>query len=36
MTANNRGDRHLKLKIQAAQVRTTVGELIKQWVKNLR
>ena len=32
LTANIRGDLHLKLKIRAAQERTTVGELIEQWV----
>ena len=33
LTANIRGDLHLKLKIRAATERTTVGELIEQWVK---
>ena len=33
LTANIRGDLHLKLKIRAAQERTTVGELIEQWVE---
>ena len=33
LTANIRGDLHLKLKIRAAQERTTVGELIEQWVQ---
>lgn len=32
LTANIRADLHLKLKIRAAQERTTVGELIEQWV----
>lgn len=32
LTANIRGDLHLKLKIRAAQERTTVGELIERWV----
>ena len=32
LTANIRGDLHLKLKIRAAQERTTVGELIEQWI----
>ena len=32
LTANIREDLHLKLKIRAAQERTTVGELIEQWV----
>ena len=34
LTANIRGELHLKLKIRAAQERTTVGELIEQWVEN--
>lgn len=33
LTANIRGDVHLALKIRAAQERTTVGELIEQWVE---
>ena len=32
LTANIRADLHLKLKIRAAQERTTIGELIEQWV----
>ena len=32
LTANIQADLHLKLKIRAAQERTTVGELIEQWV----
>lgn len=36
LTANIRGDLHLKLKIRAAQERTTVGELIEQWVETWR
>ena len=36
LTANIRGDLHLKLKIRAAQERTTVGELIEQWVESWR
>ena len=32
LTANIQGDLHLKLKIRAAQERTTVGELIEQWI----
>jgi hypothetical protein len=32
LTANIREDLHLKLKIRAAQERTTVGELIERWV----
>jgi hypothetical protein len=33
LTANINSDLHLKLKIRAAQERTTVGELIEQWIK---
>ena len=33
LTANIREDLHLKLKIKAAQARTTIGELIEQWVE---
>ena len=33
LTANIRGDLHLKLKIRAATERTTVGELIEQWIE---
>lgn len=36
LTANIRGDLHLKLKIRAAQERTTVGELIEQWIGSWR
>lgn len=32
LTANIRGDLHLKLKIRAATERTTTGELIEQWI----
>ena len=32
LTANIRVDLHLKLKIRAAQERTTIGELIEQWI----
>ena len=32
MTANIRSDLHLKLKIRAAEQRTTIGELIEGWV----
>jgi hypothetical protein len=32
LTVNIRGDLHLKLKIRAAQERTTIGELIEQWI----
>jgi hypothetical protein len=34
LTANIREDLHLKLKIRAAQERTTIGELIEQWVQS--
>lgn len=34
LTANIREDLHLKLKIAAARQRTTIGELIEQWVEN--
>lgn len=33
LTANIEADLHLKLKIRAAQERTTVGELIEQWIE---
>ena len=33
LTANIRGDLHLKLKIRAARERTTIGELIEGWVE---
>lgn len=33
LTANIRGDLHLKLKIRAARERTTVGELVEQWIE---
>lgn len=33
LTANIRQDLHLKLKIAAARQRTTIGELIEQWVE---
>ena len=32
LTANIREDLHLKLKIRAAKRRTTIGELIEEWV----
>jgi len=35
LTANINKDLHLKLKIRAAQERTTVGELIEQWIESL-
>jgi hypothetical protein len=34
LTANIRGDLHIKLKVRAAQERTTVGELIEQWIES--
>ncbi len=33
LTANIREDLHLRLKIAAARRRTTIGELIEQWVE---
>ena len=33
LTANIREDPHLKLKIKAAQERTTIGELIESWIE---
>jgi hypothetical protein len=33
LTANIRRDLHLKLKIRAAEERTTIGELIERWVQ---
>ena len=36
VTANIRADLHLALKIRAAQERTTVGELIEQWIEGWR
>lgn len=35
LTANIRADLHLKLKIEAATRRTTVGELIEQMIEGL-
>lgn len=35
LTANIRADLHLKLKIEAAKRRTTVGELIEQLIESL-
>ena len=32
LTANIREDLHLKLKIRSARERTTVGDLIEQWI----
>ena len=34
LTANIREDLHLKLKIRAAEQRTTVGELIERWIES--
>jgi len=34
LTANIREDLHLKLKIRAAERRTTVGELIEEWIES--
>ncbi|MEP7295739.1 MAG: hypothetical protein ABI702_06075 [Burkholderiales bacterium] len=34
LTANIRSDLHLKLKIRAAEGRTTVGDLIEEWVES--
>lgn len=34
LTANIREDLHLRLKIAAVRQRTTIGELIEQWVEN--
>jgi hypothetical protein len=34
LTANIREDLHLKLKIRAAKDRTTIGELIEQWLES--
>lgn len=34
LTANIREDLHLRLKIRAAERRTTVGELIEEWIEN--
>jgi hypothetical protein len=34
LTANIRGDLHLQLKIRAAEQRSTIGELIEQWVES--
>ncbi len=36
LTANIREDLHLKLKIRAAEGRTTVGELIEGWIAGWR
>lgn len=34
LTANIRGDLHMKLKMRAVQERTTVGELIEAWIES--
>jgi len=34
LTANIREDLHLRLKIRAAERRTTVGELIEEWIES--
>jgi len=34
LTANIRGDLHMKLKVRAVLERTTEGELIEQWIDN--
>jgi hypothetical protein len=34
LTANIQADLHLKLKIRAAQERSTIGDLIEEWVKS--
>ena len=36
LTANIRGDLHMKLKMRSVQERTTIGELIEQWVESWR
>jgi len=36
ITANIREDLHLKLKIRAAEERTTIGELIEKWIEGLK
>jgi hypothetical protein len=33
LTANIRADLHMKLKIRAVERRTTVGELVEQWIE---
>jgi hypothetical protein len=33
LTANVRADLHMKLKMRAVQNRTTVGELIEEWIE---
>lgn len=34
LTVNMRRDLHLKLKIKAAEERTTIGELVERWVQS--
>lgn len=34
LTVNMRQDLHLKLKIKAAEERTTIGELVERWVES--
>jgi hypothetical protein len=34
LTANIRGDLHMKLKMEAVQRRTTIGELIEELIEN--
>lgn len=36
VTANIRADLHMKLRMRAVQERTTVGELIEQWIESWR
>lgn len=36
LTVNIRDDLHQRLKIRAVQERTTVGELIEQWIESWR
>lgn len=33
LTANIKGDLHVRLKVRAAQERKTIGELIEQWIE---
>ena len=34
LTANVRGDLHMRLRMRAVQERTTVGELIEAWIES--
>ena len=34
LTVNMRRDLHLKLKIRAAEERTTIGELVERWIES--